>query len=118
MSIEKVDDRFVIPCREWAAVHLGLDITYSYKNKRNATRAVRSGKRNHITQLCHYMQKLYARVCHLEIIMMRISKEVSAYSLDASDSFVGSDSGEGDKAAEGGGEGSIEGGPEPEGGTA
>ena len=109
MSIQKVDERFVIPCREWAAVHLGLDMTYSYKTKRNALRAVQCAKRNHVTQLCHYMQKLYTRVCHLEIILMRVNKEITAYDFDACDSFAGSDSGAGDKATEGGGEGSGEG---------
>ena len=118
MSIEKVDDRFVIPCREWAAVHLGLDITYSYKTKRNADRAVHCPKRNQITQLCHYMLRLYTRVCHLELIVLRVNKEISAYNFDACDSIIGSDSGAGDKDAAGGGEGSGEGGITTEGDSA
>ena len=118
MSVEKVDDRFVIPCREWAAVHLGLDITYSYKTKRNAVRAVQCEKRNQVTQLCHYMQKLYTRVCHLEIILLRVNKEISAYDFDACDSVIGGDSGTGDKTAAGGGEGTGGGGITTEGDAA
>ena len=118
MSIESVDDRFVIPCREWAAVHLGLDITYSYKTKRNAVRAVQCPKRNQVTQLCHYMQKLYTRVCHLELILLRVNKEISAYNFDACDSVIGSDSGVGDKTAPRGGERSGEGRVSTEGDTA
>ena len=106
MSVEKVADRFVIPCREWAAVHLGLDITYNYKTKRNAERAVKCPKRNQVTQLCHYMQRLYARVCHLEIILLRVNKEIADYDFNACDSTTGSDAGTGDKTVEGGGEGS------------
>ena len=76
---------YVIDCREWAAIHLDRPIKYRYTSKRNAERAMHDPKRNTVTVLCHYMRSLYARVCHLETILLRITKEVSHYNFDACD---------------------------------
>jgi len=75
-------ERFVISCREWAAVHLGRDIKYSYRTKRSADRAVKDVKRNLITKLCDYSQKLFTRVCVLETILLRIKKGTELYDFD------------------------------------
>ena len=75
-------ERFVISCREWAAVHLGRDIKYIYRSKRSADRAVKDSKRNLITKLCDYSQKLFTRVCVLETILLRIKKGTELYDFD------------------------------------
>ena len=38
MEILEEGSCFVVPCREWAAVHLDRHIRYSYGTKRNALR--------------------------------------------------------------------------------
>ena len=101
MLVEHKDDKWIVSCREWACIHLGLDIRYQYKSKRNAMRA---GSSN-LTRVCHYTQKLYARVCHLEIILLNLKKEISHYDFDVADSIVGSDVTTGDTGVEGGCEG-------------
>ena len=118
MTIRQEGDRFVIPCREWAAVHLGLDITYSYKTRRNALRAVHAGKRNQVTKLCHYMQRLYARVCALEITLCRAKKEIDSYDFDAADSISCGDSEAGDSGTAGSGAGVGDSGGRSEGAAA
>ena len=80
--IQQEGDRFVISCREWAAMHLGRDIKYSYRTKRSAERAVKDVKRNLITKLCDYSQKLFTRVCVLETILLRIKKGTELYEFD------------------------------------
>ena len=95
MSIEQNNGRFVVPCREWASVHLGLDLPYSYKTKRNAVRAMQRDS----TRLCHYMQRCYARVCALEIILCRAKKELDSYALNVPDTLSCGDSESGDTGA-------------------
>ena len=80
--IQREGDRFVISCREWAAMHLERDIKYSYRTKRSAERAVKDVKRNLITKLCDYSQKLFTRVCVLETILLRIKKGTELYDFD------------------------------------
>ena len=77
--VQGEDRRFTIPCREWANVHMGLNLTYSYKNKRNAERAALDPTRNQTTRLCHYAEQLYERVCVLETILVRIKQQTNRY---------------------------------------
>ena len=72
----------MISCREWAAVHLGRDIKYSYRTKRSADRAVKDPKRNLVTKLCDYSEKLFTRVCVLETILLRIKKGTELYDFE------------------------------------
>ena len=115
MSIEQRGETWVVPCREWAALHLDIDIRYEFSCRKNAQRAVSLSRRNKITQLCHYMQKLYCRVCACEITMMRAKKELASYDLDVADSVLGSLSGGEDSGTVGSGEVSIGGGSGTEG---
>ena len=73
------DGRFTIPCREWASVHMDLNLTYKYKTRRNAERAALDPKRNQTTRLCHYAEQLYSRVCVLETILLRIKQQTNRY---------------------------------------
>ena len=93
MEIQRSDDgKFVIPCREWAAVHMGLPITYEYKTKRNAQRAACDPKRNTTTRLCHYAEQLFTRVCVLETTLLSIKLKTDSYDFGSDDVFgTGSD---------------------------
>ena len=77
--VQEEDGRFTIPCREWASVHMDLNLTHSYKSKRNAERAALDPKRNQTTRLCHYAEQLYSRVCVLETILLRIKQQTNRY---------------------------------------
>ena len=77
--VQEEDGRFTIPCREWASVHMDLNLTHSYKSKRNAERAALDPKRNQTTRLCHYAEQLYSRVCVLETILLRIKQQTNSY---------------------------------------
>ena len=104
MSVVADGENFVVPCREWAAIHLDLPITYAYRSKRNAERAVNDSKRNTMTSLCYYAQSMFTRVCVLETLLTRIKKEATSYDFDdvSGDFGDGSDfAGDGDPAAEG-----------------
>ena len=117
MEIIKKDGQFVVPCREWAAIHLGKDITYSYRSKRNAVRTVEDPKRNTLTSLCFYSERLFTRVCVLETLLGRIAKECDSYDFDVRDSeFGGSVAGD-DTVSAGGGEDSTAGGTRGESGS-
>ena len=110
----------MISCREWAAVHLGKPIKFQYRTRRSAERALKDPKRNMVSNLCDYAQKLFTRVCVLETILMRIKKGTQLYDFDNADSvggdgeesigfdsgFAGDDSGSGGSTA-GPGEGSA-----------
>ena len=103
MSVVKEGELYVIPCREWAAIHLDKDITYEYKSRRNALRAVNDPKRNTLTSLCYYTRSLFTRVCVLETILARIKKEALSYDFDVcGDFWDGSGSAECDCSAAGG----------------
>ena len=92
MEILKSGGKFVIPCREWAAMHMDMDLTYEYKTKRNAQRAACDPKRNTATRLCHYAQQLYTRVCVLETTLLSIKKKTDSYDFGPDDVFgTGSD---------------------------
>ena len=104
MSVVPDGENFVVPCREWAAIHLGLPITFEYRTKRNAQRAVNDPKRNTMTSLCYYAQSLYTRVCVCEVLLARIKKEAGSYDFDDVSGDFGdcSDSaGDGGSVAEG-----------------
>jgi hypothetical protein len=104
MSVVPDGENFVVPCREWAAIHLGLPITFDYRTKRNAQRAVNDPKRNTMTSLCFYAQSMFTRVCVLETLLGRIKKEALSYDFDdvSRDFGDGSDSaGDGGSVAEG-----------------
>ena len=88
MEIEEEGSCFVVPCREWAAVHLDRHIRYSYGTKRNALRAANDKKRNLVTTLCYYSQCLYERVAVLETILLRIKKATNSYDFDDADSVI------------------------------
>ena len=88
MEIVKEGNQYVVPCREWAAVHLGRDIKYSYRSKRNAERCVNDPKRNMVTGLCDYTQKLFTRVCVLETILIGIKQQTEHYDFGDADSIV------------------------------
>ena len=85
MQVQKEGSFFVVPCREWMAVHLDRDITFAYRNKRNAVRAANDPKRNLVTSLCFYGQCLYERVAVLETLLLRIKKSTDAYDFDEAD---------------------------------
>jgi hypothetical protein len=85
MEIQQKGGLFVVPCREWAAVHLGKDITYAYRNKRNALRAATDPKRNTVTTLCYYSQQLFERVAVLETLLLRIKQISGRYDFDEPD---------------------------------
>ena len=93
MEIQRSDNgKFVIPCREWAAVHMDLPITYQYKSKRNAQRAACDPKRNTTTRLCHYAEQLFTRVCVLETTLLSIKLKTDSYDFGSDDVFgTGSD---------------------------
>ena len=105
MEIKQENGKFVIPCREWAAVHMELPLTYEYKSKRNAQRAACDPKRNTTTRLCHYAQQLYTRVCVLETTLLSIKQTTDRYDFGSDDVFgAGSDCG----SINGGDEGTAE----------
>ena len=89
MEVTKEGSVFVVPCREWMSLHLDRDITYAYRNKRNALRAAQDPKRNLVTTLCYYGQCLYERVAVLETILLRIKKSTDGYAFDDAISIVG-----------------------------
>ena len=89
MEIEEEGSCFVVPCREWAAVHLDRHIRYTYGTKRNALRAANDKKRNLVTTLCYYSQCLYERVAVLETILLRIKKATNSYDFDDAESIIG-----------------------------
>ena len=103
MEIVQKGNQYIVPCREWAAVHLGRDIKYSYKSKRNAERCVNDPKRNMVTGLCGYTQKLFTRVCVLETILLGIKQQTEHYDFGDADSVIsdGGGSDELDKGAAG-----------------
>ena len=80
MEIRREGDLFVIPCREWAAQHMQMDIAYQYKTRRNALRATQCRKRNKTSRLCFYTKQLYTRVVRLELIIANLNKQLDAYS--------------------------------------
>ena len=77
--VEEEDGRFTIPCREWASVHMDLNLAFSYKTRRNAERAALDPKRNQTTRLCHYAEQLYSRVCVLETVLLAIKQQTNRY---------------------------------------
>ena len=77
--IEKEGDFYAIPCREWAAMHLGRKITHRYRTKSNALRAVRDPSRNLVTCLCKELLDVYTRLAQCELILFRIYKQAGAY---------------------------------------
>ena len=89
MEIQQNGNLYVVPCREWAAVHLGRDITYEYRSKRNALRAATDPKRNTVTMLCYYAMQLFERVAVLETLLLRIKKTTERYDFDDVESIIG-----------------------------
>ena len=68
---------------------MGLNIAYSYANKRNAERAALDPKRNQTTRLCFYAEQLYTRVCILETILLQVKKQTDRYDFESD--VIGSD---------------------------
>ena len=89
MEIQQNGELFIVQCREWAAVHLGKDITYAYRNKRNALRAATDPKRNTITTLCYYSMQLFERVAVLESLLLKIKQTTNRYDFDDAESIIG-----------------------------
>ena len=102
MEIQKIGKKWVIPCREWANVHLGMEgLTYEYSSKRNAQRAATDPKRSQTTNLCAYAQAVYERVCLLETLLLGIKQTTNSYDFDEPDAGSWSDSGDAVSGCEG-----------------
>ena len=99
MEVVQKGDYFVIPCREWAAVHLDRDIQYQFRTKGNAWRAIKDDKRNLLTIMCADLMQIYTRLTLAELILFEIIKKVDHYDFDTyvgrSDRDVGSTTGDG-----------------------
>ena len=90
MEITQTENGYVVPCRQWASEHLGLDMKYEYRTKRNALRATTCPKRNQKTRLAYYAKQCYDRVVHLELIFMSFIEKLDSYDFsefDAGESF-------------------------------
>ncbi len=79
MQITQTADGYEVPCRRWAAEHMGIEMKYAYRTKRNALRATACPKRNQKTRLAHYAKQCYDRVVHLEIIILSLLSKIKAY---------------------------------------
>ncbi len=87
MQITQTADGYEVPCRRWAAEHMGIEMKYAYRTKRNALRATACPKRNQKTRLAHYAKQCYDRVVHLELTILSLLSKLNAY--DFSDFDVG-----------------------------
>ena len=87
MQITQNPDGYEVPCRRWAAEHIGLDLKWQYRTRRNALRATACPLRNQKTRICHYAKQCYDRVVQLELIIMGLLDKLQAY--DFSDFNVG-----------------------------
>ena len=79
MEITQTENGYVVPCRQWASEHLGLDMKYEYRTKRNALRATACPKRNQKTRLAYYAKQAYDRVVQLELIFMSLIEKLDSY---------------------------------------
>ena len=102
MQVLRENDSYVIPCREWAAVHLGRNIKYQFRSKGNAWRAIRDPTRNLLTVMCYELMQVHTRLTLAEYLLMNIKNEVSTYEFDVveSDGHGGSAAGDGSVSGE------------------
>ncbi len=100
MEIQKEGGKFTIPCREWVAVHLDLPITYEYGSKRNAQRAATDPRRNTLTRVCDYAQRLFNRVVWLEHNLFQVKKITERYDFDDAGELI-DDAGQSDGLSDG-----------------
>ena len=80
--IEQNPAGYTIIVREWAQKQLGRDIKHTYKHRANAVRAVRDDSRNTTTLLCQLAWKATSRAEKLELILLRLTKELKNHSFD------------------------------------
>ena len=72
MQITENSEGFEVPCRRWAAEHIGLNLKWQYRTRRNALRATACPLRNQKTRLCHYAKQCYDKVVQYELIIMSL----------------------------------------------
>ena len=82
IAVVKSGDEWLIPCREWASIHMDRPVKSRYRTKGNAIRAVQCPDRNLLTELCHRLEQMYGRLCLVEHTLFKIGRMVKAFDFD------------------------------------
>ena len=82
IAVVKCGDEWLVPCREWASIHMDRPVTSRYRTKGNAIRAVQCPDRNLMTELCHRLEQMYRRLCFVENSLFKIKYMLQKIDLD------------------------------------